>query len=42
MDYDRCMVMEQGSVLEFGPPSELMASGGAFASLATSNQKANA
>lgn len=31
MDYDRVLVMDDGKVLEFGPPKELLATqGGAF------------
>eukprot|EP00741_Cyanophora_paradoxa_P011046 tig00020553_g10678.t1 len=34
MDADRILVMDGGRVAEFGPPQELIARGGVFASLA--------
>jgi ATP-binding cassette, subfamily C (CFTR/MRP), member 1 len=33
MDSDRVVVLEKGEVVEFGPPKDLVASGGTFAGL---------
>jgi ABC-type multidrug transport system fused ATPase/permease subunit len=35
MDYDRCLLLDKGAVLEYGPPAELMAAAGEFYKLAS-------
>jgi len=40
LHYDRILVMDQGSVAEFGPPEELLKRGGIFASLMQESREA--
>eukprot|EP00466_Bigelowiella_natans_P015206 jgi/Bigna1/46166/estExt_Genewise1.C_20256 len=40
LHYDRILVMDQGSVAEFGPPEELLKRGGIFASLMRESREA--